>query len=110
MTHWSTLRYPRVDAISVKRDLEDIYGFQVELIQNPTKADILHELHKYAQKEYTPEDQLLIFFAGHGDFDTVTNMGYLVSQDTKKPEDDPSIRDELLLPLLFPRSYRQNVV
>ena len=87
--HWSTLRYPRVDAISVKRDLEDIYGFQVELIQNPTKADILHELHKYAQKEYTPEDQLLIFFAGHGDFDTVTNMGYLVSQDTKKPEDDP---------------------
>ena len=86
--HWPELRYPRVDAINIGRDLENIYGFQVELIHNPTKADILRELHKYAQKEYAPEDQLLIFFAGHGDFDTVTNMGYLVSRDTKKPEDD----------------------
>lgn len=87
--HWPGLRFPLVDAINIKRDLEEIYDFQVELIHNPTKADILRELHKYAQKEYTPEDQLLIFFAGHGDFDTVPNMGYLVSQDTKKPEDDP---------------------
>ena len=86
--HWPGLRYPRVDAMNVRRDLEDIYGFQVELIHNPTKADILRELHRYAQKEYAPEDQLLIFFAGHGDFDEVSNMGYLVSRDTKKPEDD----------------------
>ncbi|MCY3550032.1 MAG: caspase family protein [Candidatus Poribacteria bacterium] len=84
--HWPGLRYPLVDAINIGQDLKDIYGFQVELIQNPTKTDILRVLHKYAQKEYTPEDQLLIFFAGHGDFDT--NMGYLVSRDTKKPEDD----------------------
>ncbi|MCY4569002.1 MAG: caspase family protein [Candidatus Poribacteria bacterium] len=86
--HWPKLRYPHFDAINIKQDLEDIYGFEVELIQNPAKADILRELHKYAQKEYAPEDQLLIFFAGHGDFDTVTNMGYIVSQDTKKPQDD----------------------
>ena len=86
--HWPQLRYPRVDAMNIGQDLENIYGFQVELIQNPTKADILRELHKYAQKEYAPEDQLLIFFAGHGDFDTVSNMGYLVSRDTEKPEDD----------------------
>ena len=86
--HWPGLRFPLVDALNVSQDLEKIYGFQVELIENPTKADILRELHKYAQKEYEPEDQLLIFFAGHGDFDTVSNMGYLVSRDTKKPEDD----------------------
>ena len=86
--HWPGLRYPRIDAMSIGQDLEDIYGFEVELIHNPTKEDILSVLHKYAQKEYGPEDQLLIFFAGHGDFDPVGNMGYLVSQDTKKPEDD----------------------
>ena len=86
--YWHELRYPLVDALDIGQDLKDIYGFQVELIRNPTKTDILRVLREYAQKEYTPGDQLLIFFAGHGDFDTVTNMGYLVSQDTKKPEDD----------------------
>ena len=84
--HWPALRFPLVDALNISRDLEQIYGFQVELVQNPTKTDILRVLHKYEQKAYTPEDQLLIFFAGHGDFDT--NMGYLVSRDTKRPEDD----------------------
>lgn len=89
--HWPRLRYPLVDALDIRQDLEEIYGFQVELIQNPKKTDIHRSLREYAQKEYGPEDQLLIFFAGHGDFDKVTNMGYLVCQDTKKPEDD-SIR------------------
>ena len=86
--HWPGLRFPLVDALNISKDLKKIYGFEVELIHNPTKEDILRELHKYAQKEYGPEDQLLIFFAGHGDFDIVTNMGYLISQDTKKPIDD----------------------
>lgn len=86
--HWPGLRYPRIDALSIGQDLEDIYGFEVELIHNPTKEKILSVLHRYAQKEYGPEDQLLIFFAGHGDFEPVGNMGYLVCQDTKKPEDD----------------------
>ncbi len=86
--HWPGLRYPRIDALNIGQDLEDIYGFEVELIHNPTKEKILSVLHRYAQKEYGPEDQLLIFFAGHGDFEPVGNMGYLVCQDTKKPEDD----------------------
>ncbi len=86
--HWPNLRYPIADARDIKHDLESIYGFQTELIQNPTKADILRELHKYAQKEYAPEDQLLIFFAGHGDFNKVANMGSLVCRDTEGPEHD----------------------
>ena len=86
--HWPRLRFPMADALNISRDLENIYGFQVELVQNPTKMDIHRILREYAQKDFAPEDQLLIFFAGHGDFDAVTNMGYLVCQDTKKPEDD----------------------
>ena len=66
--HWPELRYPRVDAINIKQDLEQIYGFQVELVENPMETEVLEVLDKYAQKKYALEDQLLIFFAGHGYF------------------------------------------
>ena len=86
--YWPNLRYPIADAIGIGQDLENIYGFQVELIRNPTKTEVLRVLHKYARKEYTSEDQLLIFFAGHGDFNEVANMGSLVCQNTEVPEND----------------------
>lgn len=85
--HWLGLQYPRVDAINIKQDLEQIYGFQVELIENPTETEVLEVLDRYAQKEYAPEDQLLIFFAGHGYFNEGFKIGYLVAQDTQRPND-----------------------
>ena len=85
--HWPELRYPRVDATNIKQDLEQIYGFQVELIENSTETEVLEVLDKYAQKEYAPEDQLLIFFAGHGYFNEGFKIGYLVAQDTQRPAD-----------------------
>lgn len=89
--HWPELRYPRVDAINIKQDLEQIYGFQVELIKNPTETKILEVLDRYAQKEYTREDQLLIFFAGHGYFNERFRIGYLVAQDTQRPNDSGTL-------------------
>ena len=85
--HWPGLRFPRVDAINIKRDLAAIYGFEVELIENPTETEVLEVLDRYAQKEYAPEDQLLIFFAGHGYFNERFKIGYLVAQDTQRPND-----------------------
>ena len=85
--HWSKLRYPLVDAINIKQDLEQIYGFQTELIENPTETAVLEVLDRYAQKEYAPEDQLFIFFAGHGYFNEGFKIGYLVGQDTQLPDD-----------------------
>ena len=79
--------YPLLDAKSLRTDLEDIYGFQVELIENPTETEVLEVLDRYAQKEYAPEDQLLIFFAGHGYFNEGFKIGYLVAQDTQRPDD-----------------------
>ena len=86
--HWNNLHNLLFDTQAVQTALQEIYGFQVELIRDPTQVDILRALRKYAQKDYTAEDQLFIFFTGHGYFNTTYNMGYLVARDTKMPEND----------------------
>ncbi len=93
--HWDNLRFPLVDAIKVKQDLENIYGFQVELIDNPTAEEVIDGLNRYAQKEYDPEDQLLIFFAGHGYFDEGFKIGHLVARDTQRPNNSGSLLSHL---------------
>lgn len=75
--------------------MEGTYGFQVELVQDPTQVDIRRTLRRYAQKKYAAQDQLFIFFAGHGHFDTTFNVGYLVARDTKTPEDDSEMTSYL---------------
>ncbi len=89
--HWEELRKPIHDAVSIQQDLEKLYGFQTRFIQNPTQAEIFKALRAYAERDYTDADQLLIFFAGHGYFDDTFDVGYLVAQDTRKPEDDKEL-------------------
>ena len=86
--HWPDLMSPLYDAQTILVDLQNIYGFQVELIHNPTKTDIREAILKYAEKHYTNEDQLFIFFAGHGHYNETFKEGYLVAKDTQKPEVD----------------------
>ena len=85
---WPKLQNPVSDAESIQRDLEGLYGFQTELIRNPTRAGIFETFRRYAEMDYADADQLFIFFAGHGYFDETFRGGYLVARDTRKPEDD----------------------
>ncbi len=85
---WPELQNPVSDAESIQRDLEGLYGFQTELIKNPTWASIFETFRRYAEMDYADDDQLFIFFAGHGYFDETFRSGYLVARDTRKPEDD----------------------
>ena len=86
--NWPELQNPVSDAESIQRDLEGIYGFQTELIKNPTRAGIFETFRRYAEMDYSDDDQLFIFFAGHGYFDETFQGGYLVARDTRKPGDD----------------------
>ena len=85
---WPELHNPVSDAESIQRDLEGLYGFQTELIKNPTWADIFETFRRYAEMDYSDDDQLFIFFAGHGYFDETFRSGYLVARDTRRPKDD----------------------
>jgi hypothetical protein len=84
---WNDLINPVFDATTIEEELRENYGFQTELILNPTKRDVLNKIREYAKKSYMPEDQLLIFIAGHGQFDEIFTEGYLVCKDSKKNDD-----------------------
>ena len=86
--HWTKLHKPVSDAETIQHDLETLYGFETRLIKNPTQAEILETIREFAEMDYTDDDQLFIFFAGHGYFDDTFKGGYLVARDTRLPTED----------------------
>lgn len=66
--------------------LTDRFGFQVELVKNPSLDEMYQYLERYAKRSYGPYDQLLISFAGHGFSKTLGSdrkIGYLVAKDSR---------------------------
>ncbi len=80
---WNNLFNPVKDAQTIAEELEKFYGFKVDVVLNSTTSEIMSKLREYAKKSYQPNDQLFIFFAGHGQFDDIFTEGYLVGKDSK---------------------------
>ena len=80
--HWSDLVNPVYDVQSIAKELEERYGFQVEIVLNAEQNEVMTKLREYAQINYKPQDQLLIFFAGHGQYDDVFGEGFLVAKNS----------------------------
>ena len=87
---WHKLNNPIPDAEAIRDELKNKYGFTVELVSDPSQDTILTKINEYARKQYNDNDQLLIFFAGHGYFEETNDggIGYLVATDTLPPEAD----------------------
>lgn len=86
--HWDNLQNPINDVTTIATDLEAIYGFEIEVVKNATKREVLQKLREYTKKSYLPNDQLFIMFAGHGHFDQLFNQGYLVCKDSKITDEE----------------------
>lgn len=54
----------RQDAELVADQLRSRYGFEVDVILNATRLDIMRSLNKL-REELTPDDNLLIYYSGH---------------------------------------------
>jgi hypothetical protein len=80
--YWSDLVNPVEDATAIAGILKENYGFEVEILENPNHEDVFVKLADYLQKSYKPQDQLMIFFAGHGYFDDTFGEGFVVAKNS----------------------------
>ncbi len=81
--HYDKLSTPYEDAKGVKAVLEQRYGFKVTYLQDATRRDLLVALNQLRLRSGA-NDQVLIYYAGHGEIDTVTQRGYWVPVDGDK--------------------------
>lgn len=77
---------PINDALRLKRVLKEKYTFEEEnitLLRDPTRAEIIEAFDDLAGKVQS-EDNLLIFYAGHGVWDERLKQGYWLPRDSKQ--------------------------
>ena len=80
--HLSDLEMAVVDAEAVAEMLERHYGFDVEVLVDATRYDIISALSRL-RAELNETDNLLIYYAGHGSLDIGSDEGYWLPVDAE---------------------------
>lgn len=99
--HWPELMNAIADATAVAKVLKEHYGFQVTLLKDATRAQIMRALNRYRQI-LTEKDNLLIYYAGHGHLEQGIDRGYWIPVDGEMTDNSewvllPSVTDMLQL-------------
>ena len=76
------LKTPMADAKSVDVLLRERYGFKTKLLLNANRHAIMSALHELNQK-MTAQDNLLIYYAGHGEIDQKSQSAYWLPVDSE---------------------------
>ncbi len=76
------LKTPINDVKTVEKILRTKYGYKTELLLNATRYQILSALNKMREK-LTENDNLLIYYAGHGELDGVNQRGFWLPVDAE---------------------------
>ncbi len=77
---------PVTDAQALKKVLQEQYVFEagnIDYIENATRAQINDAMDALARK-VKPNDNVLIFYAGHGYWDEQAEIGYWIPADGRK--------------------------
>src|SRR5215813_6348282 len=85
-TYWPTLNTPEQDARDVAAVLSRKYGFKTKVLLNATRFDLLQALNDF-RKTLTENDNLLVYYAGHGHFEKQIQRGYWVPVDSATDSD-----------------------
>lgn len=80
--NWTDLVNPVDDVHAIAKELKEKYGFIVEIVENPNVEDIWTKLREYNERKFSPQDQLFVFFAGHGHYDETFGEGFVVAKNS----------------------------
>lgn len=92
------LDQPETDAEKLYNTLTSLYSFEKEnvvLLKSPTREEIIAELDKL-DRLITDDDNLLVFYAGHGYWDEQDEVGYWLPSDAKKSNTANWIRNSTI--------------
>ena len=79
---WDDLVNPVDDARAIELILKEKYGFKTEFLEDPTYEDIYAKISEYNTQTFKPQDQLFVFFAGHGTFDENLREGFVAARNS----------------------------
>jgi len=90
--------WPRIDnavgdARAIEEELRLHYGFKTTLLTNATRQQILGAFNDLRQK-MTADDNLLVYYAGHGQLVRQIDRGYWIPVDAQVNSDDQWILNE----------------
>lgn len=74
------------DANALSELLRDRYGYQVTTLLNASRSDILQALARY-RRILSSDDNLMIYYAGHGWLDEEEDRGYWLPIDATQDDD-----------------------
>ncbi|MBF0588175.1 MAG: caspase family protein [Magnetococcales bacterium] len=84
--HLPDLKSAGKDAGAIAKVLEQRYGYRVNRLLNPNRKEILLALNNY-RKRLKDNDNLLIYYAGHGRMDKESDSGYWLPMEASEEDD-----------------------
>ena len=81
-----SLNSPEADVVAIESLLRDRYGFNVKTLINATRLEMMTELSDL-QTKLTERDNLLIYYAGHGEIDPSTQQASWLPVDADPKND-----------------------
>lgn len=97
------------DARAIADILSDKYGFKVTLLTDATRYEFLSALNKL-RSELTENDNLLIYYAGHGEIDRANQRGHWLPVDAEPGSDANWISNVSITDILNAMSVKHAMV
>jgi Caspase domain/Sel1 repeat len=96
--NYPALKNPAADAAAISDLLKSRYGYQVKLLTNANRFEILSALNDM-REQLKDEDNLLVYYAGHGEVDA-SKQGYWLPADAQQGQSSSWISNRAVSDIL----------